>query len=263
VLRERIGLLGISIAVHAGVAAILATLAVVHLGVEFNDEPIELVVIEVADVEPEPEPPEPEVEPDPEIPIEPRPREVPRPVAVARVEKPKPFQPEVITSGEREAPDAEAVPAPTAPMLSMSSTVGGGADVDYISTSAPGGPVVPGAGPGTGAPGEVANQAAADVAVAADWQVTSLPQPLNDRSFEPRYPPLARREGREATVLLALDVGADGRVIGVEVLRGPSGHGFRKSAVEYARKLRFKPARARDAEVAARIEWTVYFNARN
>lgn len=251
-------------AVHAGIAAVLGAMAVVHLGLESSDEPVELVVIEIEpEPEPVPEPPEPEVEPDPEIPTEPRPRQVPKTTRVNKVEEPKPFQPEVISSGDREAPDAEAIPVPTAPVLAMDSTVGGGAELDYVSTSEPGGPAVPAAGSGTGAAGALANQGAADVEVAADWQITTLPRPLNDRSFEPRYPSLARREGREATVVLQLYIGVDGRVSKAEVLRGPSGHGFRKSAIAYARKLRFAPAKAKDNAVAAKIEWTVYFYARN
>ena len=262
-LRDKIQTLGISFAVHAGIAALLAAMAAVKLVALPESEPIELVVIEIDDVEPEIEPEVVEDAPVVEIPTEPRPARVPDKVEVSRVEKPKPFQPEAISAGDREAPDADAVPAPTAPVLSMESTVGGGADVDYVSTSAPGGPVVAPPGPGAGAPGPLANQGAADVAVAPDWQITTMPQPLNDRSFEPRYPALARREGREAQVVLELHVGADGRVIRATVIRGPEGHGFRRSAVEYARKLRFRPARAQKNAVASVIEWTVYFYARD
>lgn len=265
-LRDKIQTLGISFAVHATIAGLLAALAAVKLvALPDETEPIELVVIDVADLEPEPElEPEPdEIEPDPEVPTEPRPARVPEKVEVARVDQPKPFQPDAVEPGDRPAPDAEAVPAPTAPLLSMESTVGGGAELDYVSTAQPGGPEVARPGSGVGAPGPLANQGAAGVEVAADWQITTLPRPLNDRSFEPRYPPLARREGREAKVVLELHVDPGGRVVRASVLRGPEGHGFRESALEYGRKLRFSPARAKQNPVASVIEWTVYFYARN
>ena len=41
------------------------------------------------------------------------------------------------------------------------------------------------------------------------------------------------------------------------------GHGFRVSALEYARKLRFRPAQSNKRKVASRIDWTVLFYVRN
>ena len=90
-----------------------------------------------------------------------------------------------------------------------------------------------------------------------------MPEPANDRDFEPKYPPLAKREGREAVVIVQLDIDATGAVVDAVVIDGPSRHGFRKSALAYAKKLRFKPARAGEKAVAARIDWTVHFYVRN
>jgi protein TonB len=110
---------------------------------------------------------------------------------------------------------------------------------------------------GEGPPGS------SEVKVARDWQITTLPQPLNDRSFEPRYPALAKRQGREARVIVELSIDASGAVASAKVLDGPTRHGFREAALEYVKKLRFAPARAGAHEVASRIEWTVHFYVRN
>jgi hypothetical protein len=48
-----------------------------------------------------------------------------------------------------------------------------------------------------------------------------------------------------------------------EVVSGPRGHGFRQAALDYARRLRFEPARAGTKVVAARSEWTVHVYVRN
>ena len=102
-----------------------------------------------------------------------------------------------------------------------------------------------------------------DLRVAKDWQVTALPRPLNDRDFEPDYPTMAKREGREAVVLVDIDITTEGKVAHAEVTQGPTRHGFRRAAIAYVKKLRFEPARAGSRAVAARIEWTVYFYVRN
>ena len=90
-----------------------------------------------------------------------------------------------------------------------------------------------------------------------------MPEPLNDRDFEPVYPAAARRAKQEAVVVLRLHVDADGRVVASEVIEGPRRHGFIESAREYVSRLRFRPARAGRRPVATRIEWSVYFYVRN
>jgi TonB family protein len=120
-----------------------------------------------------------------------------------------------------------------------------------------------GSGTGGGRLGGVDRAGTSDVKVARDWQVTTQPEPLNDRDFEPDFPPVAKREGREAAVVVRLFIDAGGAVARAEVVSGPRGHGFRKAALAYARKLRFAPARAGENPVASRIEWTVHFYVRN
>lgn len=224
--------------------------------------------------EPEPEPP-PKVEEPPPVPTAKRPERVPEETRMRKVERVRPFQPQSSPdTGTREAPeDTEAVPVPTSPMpvLDMESTVGGAGTGDYVTTSDRGGTVPVrggpgggrGGGPAGGGIGPVANQDALAVKVSPDWEITAMPEPVNDRDFEPEYPALAKREGREAVVIVSLAIDADGRVVDAQVIEGPRGHGFRASAVAYVRKLRFRPAKAGSHAVASRIDWSVYYYVRN
>ncbi|WP_428268854.1 energy transducer TonB [Haliangium sp.] len=281
-LRDKLKTFGASIALHVVIGGILAALATTRV-IEHLPEIIEIEIVpapppaKALEVPPPPEPPPPEPEPPtpPEVPRERRPERMPETAKMVKVEEPKPFQEDALDeSGEREAPpDTEAVPAPTIPLpvVDMATTVGTGTS-EYVTTSSGVGsvPVLAGrgggrggAGIGRGAPGPLANQGAVGVAVSRDWQVTAMPEPLNDNDFEPEYPPLARREGREAVVVLRLVIDADGVVRRVLVLEAPESGGFAASARRYAQKLRFRPARAGTRPVAARIDWTVHYYVRN
>lgn len=280
-LRDKARTFGISLLIHGVLGGLLAVLAVPHV-IERAPELIELEIVpapprDKALDEPvvEPAPPEPTPPPRPEVPVQKRPARVPEQVKVVKVEEPRPFQENALQEdGQRQAPEgAEAVPAPTMPLpvLDMVATVGTGTS-DYVTTSSSAGsvPVMAGpgggrggAGMGQGAPGPLANQGAVDVQVSRDWQITAMPEAINEGDFEPEYPAVARREGREAVVVVRLYIDAEGVVRRADVLEGPEDAGFRASARAYARKLRFRPARAGDTPVAARIDWTVHYYARN
>ncbi len=272
---------GVSVALHVAIGAALALLATTRV-IERLPEIIEFEVVPAPAPEPEaldtppppaPPPPEPEPAPPPPVPTAKRPERVPEAAKVVKVEELTPFQENAPDQpGEREAPpDTAAVPAPTVPVIDMATTVGTGVS-DYISTSSTVGgvPVMAGAGGGRGgagvgqgAPGELANQGAVGVKVSRDWQVTALPEPLNNDDFEPDYPALARREGREAQVVLELVIDERGIVRAVNIVDAPRDGGFAESARAYGRKLRFRPARAGTTPVASRIEWTVSYYVRN
>lgn len=65
-------------------------------------------------------------------------------------------------------------------------------------------------------------------------------QPSVTRSAKPDYPPLARRQRLEATLILSVLVSENGEVLDVRVLRGDSRRlGFDEAAVRAARSLRF------------------------
>lgn len=263
---ERARTLGVSIGVHLLIAGLLTLVGgnivlpqrTVDVEFELSPEP-----------EPEPEPiPEPEPEPEPavqpEIPTVSRPVIVPEKVKVVKATKPRPFQENATEEGTRDAPDdAVAVAAPTAPLtFAMTETVGGGSGLEYSSTTGGDMSLAPPGRPG-GGPGAVANQGAHNVKVARDWQISREAKPLNDKSIEPEYPPLAKRQGREAVVVVRVDIDASGVVVGATAIEGPSTHGFREAAVAYTRKLRFEPAHSGDTPVASRIEWSVHFYVRN
>lgn len=277
-LGEKVKTFGLSFLIHVAAALALSLLAAPQM--LKSAETIEIEILEpaptppVPSVAPVPLPPVPEPVP-PEIPKAPRPAQVPKTARIVEVQKPTPFQENAATEdGEREAPeDTEAVPAPTAPIpvLDMESTVGTGTS-EYVTSATGGGEVAVRAGRGggkggdgiaQGSEGPVANQGAVGIKVSRDWQITAMPEPLNDGDFEPEYPPLAKREGREAMVVLRLYIDAEGRVAETEVLEGPTQGGFRQSARKYAMKLRFRPAQAGVTAVASRIDWTVYFYVRN
>ena len=101
-----------------------------------------------------------------------------------------------------------------------------------------------------------------DVPLAESWEITSDAMPLNDGDFEPHYPSGAKASGREAIVIVALDINADGRVVKTVIIRS-GGADFDAAAMAYCRKLRFDPAKADARAVATRIEWTVWFRYHN
>ena len=72
------------------------------------------------------------------------------------------------------------------------------------------------------------------------------------------YPPEARRRGREADVLLELELGPDGSVRSSQVVE-PAGHGFDEAAQQAALKFVFTPARRDGRPVAARIHYRYLF----
>jgi TonB family protein len=280
-LSDKAKTFGASVLIHAGLGAFLL-LAAPHV-LEHVPELIELEILPapppsaLAEAPPEPVPPPvPEPPPAPAVPVQKRPERVPEQVKVVKVEEARPFQDNASEEpAEREAPEgAEAVPMPTMPVVDMATTVGTGTS-DYVTTTSGVGevPVMagPGGGPGgagvgSGAPGPLANQGAVGVKVSRDWQITAMPEVLNDRDFEPEYPPVARREGREAAIGVRLHIDADGIVRHAEVIEGPRAGedgGFRASALAYVKKLRFRPARAGDTPVGARIDWTVYYYVHN
>lgn len=277
-LSDKAKTFGTSVLIHAALGAFLL-IAAPHV-LERVPELIELEIVAappppsaLEEAPPVPEPPAPEPLPRPAVPTQKRPARVPEQVKVVKVEEARPFQENAPEEhGEREAPEgAEAVPMPTMPVVDMATTVGTGTS-EFVTTTSNAGSVPVMAGPGggrggqgvgRGAPGPLANQGAVGVQVSRDWQITAMPEALNDRDFEPAYPAVARREGREAVVNVRLFIDAEGAVRHAEILEGPRDGGFRASALAYVKKLRFRPARAGATPVGARIDWTVYYYVHN
>ncbi len=78
----------------------------------------------------------------------------------------------------------------------------------------------------------------------------------------PRYPPVARRLGREGTVTLRLAIDAHGALRNVEVLRG-AGYGFTEAALDALERSTFRPAVRGGRPVDSRAVLRVVFALRN
>jgi len=75
---------------------------------------------------------------------------------------------------------------------------------------------------------------------------------------EAEYPPQALAAGREGDVILALTVGADGRVSAAEVIES-GGHGFDEAARAASLGFRFEPARRNGVPARSRIRYRYVF----
>ena len=93
-------------------------------------------------------------------------------------------------------------------------------------------------------------------------EITAEPEPINDREFRPVYPPDAKARRVEAAVEVELLVDSTGTVAETNVLT-TVGDQFSLSALDYCRKLRFKPALANRVPVASRIVWVVDYRFGN
>ncbi len=90
-------------------------------------------------------------------------------------------------------------------------------------------------------------------------QTPSTVTPPQLKRFVPaQYPPQAEREGREGSVVLQLDIGADGKVGSVAVVN-PAGHGFDDNAVEAAKQFEFSPATRGTTPIPSRILYRYSF----
>ena len=85
---------------------------------------------------------------------------------------------------------------------------------------------------------------------AAEVQGIRLPRPY--RRLRPEYPQTAARAEAEATVDLVVDVGADGEVSEVQIVRW-AGFGLDESAVATVRKLHFFPAMKNGTPIPMRV----------
>lgn len=75
------------------------------------------------------------------------------------------------------------------------------------------------------------------------------------------YPPEAEAEGLTGSVLLEVDIGADGSVLDARVI-GPAGHGFDEAAEEAVRRFLFSPAEFDGEPAAVTIEYRYDFQLR-
>ena len=74
----------------------------------------------------------------------------------------------------------------------------------------------------------------------------------------PRYPLLARRLGKEGTVLLRLTIDEKGRLIKCEVVKG-AGYGFEEAAIKAVKRSKFLPARRKGRPISCRALLPIKF----
>lgn len=95
-------------------------------------------------------------------------------------------------------------------------------------------------------------------AVAAKPRSTQA-SPLASRSPEPRYPATALRRGEGGTVVVRVNVGADGVPDEVALARRSGSRELDRAALTAVRDWRFKPATRNGREVASVVEQPVEF----
>ncbi|WP_052756189.1 energy transducer TonB [Lysobacter capsici] len=94
--------------------------------------------------------------------------------------------------------------------------------------------------------------------VAAKPRATQA-RPIASRSPEPRYPAAALRRGEGGTVVLRVNVGADGVPDDIAVSRRSGSRDLDRAAMTAVRDWRFKPATRNGREVASVVEQPVEF----
>ena len=208
-------------------------------------------------VEPElPSEPEPEPEPKPK----PRPSKKPRP-KVAEVEPaPADLVPDPLAAAASESAVEPAQPQPRLRVgLDLGSTVEGGAGPAFAV-----GNTRMGSTPETASSPEPSPETA--TAVAGNRVATRLPtkgqafvRPRRLSAPERNYPPLLRRQGIEADVVLMVTIGISGQVQKVEVVRGAPQPAFNEAAVRAARQSRWTPAKRGGAAIVTSQRYTVRF----
>ena len=76
----------------------------------------------------------------------------------------------------------------------------------------------------------------------------------------PQYPPAALRAGIEGTVILIVDVDANGNVTNVAVERSSRNRDLDRAAMQAARRWRFNPSVVNGQPAAGRVRVPVDFN---
>ena len=87
---------------------------------------------------------------------------------------------------------------------------------------------------------------------------TEITAPRRIVMVEPVYPEIARHAGKEGIVVLSLIIGASGRVVSIEVLRGLP-LGLTEAAVEAARQWVFEPSTYNGRPTPVQYNLTVRF----
>jgi TonB family protein len=87
----------------------------------------------------------------------------------------------------------------------------------------------------------------------------SVQPPVLQQFIEADYPPEAKEKKLEGSVILQLEISAEGKVTGVTVLN-PAGNGFDEAATAAARKFVFQPALRDGKPIASKIPFKYTFS---
>jgi len=77
--------------------------------------------------------------------------------------------------------------------------------------------------------------------------------------IRPRYPPIAKRTNRKATVVVSVLVDENGRVADSRLQGQKAGFGFDEAAVEAARRVTFSPATKNGVRVKMWYDLSINF----
>lgn len=107
------------------------------------------------------------------------------------------------------------------------------------------------------AQGPVADSSPQDNAPAASLAPGSVPVAISRPA--PRYPSDALRNGESGTVLVRIEVGADGEPTAVSVVARSGSRSLDRAAVQAAKRWRFRPAQQNGRAVASAVEIPIEF----
>ncbi|MCH2091728.1 MAG: energy transducer TonB [Pseudoxanthomonas sp.] len=89
-----------------------------------------------------------------------------------------------------------------------------------------------------------------------------VPVPIPGQTPAPEYPPAAMRSGDQGTVLVRVEVGADGVPTSVEVAQRSGSRDLDRAAVNAVRQWRFQPAQRDGQAVAGAVTVPIDFKMR-
>lgn len=108
--------------------------------------------------------------------------------------------------------------------------------------------------------GETAPPVASAPAAPAPPQNRATPLPIDGQSPPPTYPPSALRKGETGTVMVRIQVDAQGNPGGVALIRRSGSRDLDRAAMEAVRKWKFQPAIDDGQPVAGAVDIPVEFN---
>lgn len=201
-------------------------------------------------------------------PLPPAPSAAPRPRTAAAPDRPNRRQPSPAKAAVPAAPATADDPVPPAPVAvptpapataddaAAKSPAGGseGASGDPLSSAGGGASAGSGRGPGSGTGSGAGGSGTGAGGSGPGFSLGSAANP------SPPYPPLARRRGIEGTVVLRVEVSAEGRALAVDIARSSGSSMLDEAARDTIARWRFRPARRGGEAVAAATTVPVRFS---